>query len=302
MNKITYIYALKDPDTDLVRYIGKTVNKPRARFLEHVKRAELKRTHKDNWILKLKGCNKLPILEILDEVEDWKEGLKAEITYIKLFKSLGADLCNHTDGGDGMLGYKHTEEFKLNLSKRLAENPIFISEETRKLMGKRHSEFLKTHPEKCYLHTLHKDKDKIKEIYELANKASVAATSKKVYEIDKDKNIICVFNSVAEVARLHGNIDSSIIAYCARKNSKEGRSLKYKNHIYTYEVNNLSYKRSYNKGYSKAIEVIDGDNVTIYSSLRDFCRKSNMCDGNATYISKLIKSGKQYKHFKIKFV
>ena len=47
------------------------------------------------------------------------QALELEKMYISYFKSKGILLANLTDGGDGCLGYKHTEDSKKRLSKSL---------------------------------------------------------------------------------------------------------------------------------------------------------------------------------------
>ncbi len=112
------IYALKCPDTELVRYIGKSFN-IKARINQHFNPRDKERTHKDNWIRSLKSQNKFPVLEIIDTCDefDWEE---KEIFYIKLYKSFGANLLNHTQGGEqGALNYSFNVDQRLKLSQAL---------------------------------------------------------------------------------------------------------------------------------------------------------------------------------------
>lgn len=94
--KKTFIYGLKCPITEQIRYIGKS-DKPKERYHNHM--CDKNDYHRNRWIksLKLKGLK--PELVIIDEVDNilWEE---YEIKYIKLFKSFGADLTNRTNGGD----------------------------------------------------------------------------------------------------------------------------------------------------------------------------------------------------------
>ena len=97
--KTTFIYALKDPRTNIVRYVGKA-NDPYKRYQNHINKCRDKNTHKRNWINNLKQEKLKPILEILEEVpvDKWKE---FEKMYIKKYKDAGCDLMNYTEGGDG---------------------------------------------------------------------------------------------------------------------------------------------------------------------------------------------------------
>ena len=101
--KIVFIYGLRCPKTDQIRYVGKSIN-PRVRYSRHI--TEKSDYHRNRWINKLKSEGLKPELVVIDEVYDknWKE---AEINYIRLFKSFGADLVNKTSGGDsGPVCYK----------------------------------------------------------------------------------------------------------------------------------------------------------------------------------------------------
>lgn len=76
-----YIYALKDPRTNVIRYIGKTRN-PRARYAEHLNDGKLHRdrrayedgnyiyvpTLKAAWVCRLLELGLLPKMEIIESV------------------------------------------------------------------------------------------------------------------------------------------------------------------------------------------------------------------------------------------
>lgn len=99
MRETTFIYALKDPRTDKIRYIGKA-NDPDERYRNHINKCRDKNTHKRNWINNLRQEKLKPILEVLEEVpiEQWKD---YEKMYIKKYINEGCDLMNYTEGGDG---------------------------------------------------------------------------------------------------------------------------------------------------------------------------------------------------------
>jgi hypothetical protein len=102
----SYIYALIDPVTGHVRYIGYT-SFLKKRFEEH-KRSK-SGTYKGNWICSLRKNGMVPLLEIIDVVEECSVKFWEEY-YISLYKSWGFKLTNGTLGGDGTKGYKYTEE------------------------------------------------------------------------------------------------------------------------------------------------------------------------------------------------
>lgn len=92
------IYALRDPRTEKVRYVGKAGD-PGFRYKNHVSDWHLSSTTKKNsWIKSLKAKGFLPVLTVLDEVPD-ELANEAEIAYIEYFGP--ENLTNGTLGGDG---------------------------------------------------------------------------------------------------------------------------------------------------------------------------------------------------------
>lgn len=109
------IYALCDPDTLAVRYVGKA-NDLAVRMRNH--RFEVRnkrfRTRKVNWLRSLKGRD--PVVVVLDTVayEGWEE---VERRWIAEMRSRGCDLTNYADGGQTspVEGKGHTEESKAKM-------------------------------------------------------------------------------------------------------------------------------------------------------------------------------------------
>ncbi len=93
-----YIYALKDPTTNEIRYVGKT-NNPTNRYAGHLSDKN-NRLHKTRWINTLKENGLLPVIEILEcaSRDNWKE---RERYWIKKCRSEGANLTNISIGGEG---------------------------------------------------------------------------------------------------------------------------------------------------------------------------------------------------------
>jgi group I intron endonuclease len=109
-----FIYTLSDPNTGLIRYIGKT-NNIKNRLRRHLNNSSLSEsTKKNNWIISLLKNNQLPIIEVLEEVSSEDIDFY-EMFYISLFKSWGFELLNGTNGGDGFdwSGRKHNQYSKL---------------------------------------------------------------------------------------------------------------------------------------------------------------------------------------------
>lgn len=112
--RIWQIYTLSDPRTDQVRYVGVTF-RGRKRFNEHMSRAATGgRTHRDRWIYSLLLLDLRPIYQVIEtgQGDGWPE---AERRWIAHYRQL-AKLTNHTDGGEGTLGYIPTMESRQKLS------------------------------------------------------------------------------------------------------------------------------------------------------------------------------------------
>lgn len=103
-----YIYVLKDPITNKIRYVGKT-NDLKSRLNCHLYHKDTNK-HKVSWIKKLRKQKLKPIIEAVREVtvDDWKIWEKY---YIKKYTEDGFKLLNYTEGGDG-LTFKNKTSFK----------------------------------------------------------------------------------------------------------------------------------------------------------------------------------------------
>ncbi len=93
------IYALVDPTTNCIRYIGKTGQSLKQRLDNHLAPARLKtRSPKNIWLRSLKVRPLIIVLEKLGQCTK-KEAEAAEIFWIRLLKMTGSDLTNGTIGG-----------------------------------------------------------------------------------------------------------------------------------------------------------------------------------------------------------
>lgn len=125
-----FIYGLKDPETNEIRYIGKAKD-PNARYLAHL---QDKRTnpHKWNWISKLKIKGIKPELVILEITNDsgWEE---CEEKWIKNGFECGWPLTNICLGGNNNLrsnrGYVTSEILKPFVSEEQYARLLEMSDE-----------------------------------------------------------------------------------------------------------------------------------------------------------------------------
>lgn len=96
-----YIYALKDPRTDAIRYVGYSINVPR-RVKGHVRDCNREQNYKARWIRSLVAKGLEPIVDILETgTGDWEA---AERRWIKELRAAGCRLTNIVEGGGGATG------------------------------------------------------------------------------------------------------------------------------------------------------------------------------------------------------
>jgi group I intron endonuclease len=192
MEKV-FIYILIDPESNQIRYVGKTTDIKR-RFRRHINERFLHDSYKDRWLRKIVDSNSLPEIEIIDKVDslNWAYWEKFYISY---FKSIGCLLTNGTIGGDeppSTKGRKHTIESKLKMSNSKKGKSIpwlnngeERSEEHRKNLSK--SCKGRKSPNKGNVYTKeHRDK--------LSNSSTV---KKKVRQIDLEGNLVKIWNSIS---------------------------------------------------------------------------------------------------------
>lgn len=118
MDETTFIYALADPTTGEVRYVGKS-NNPRRRYSSHTTSFRYQ-VHKTNWIKKLREQELKPTLLVLEEVplSLWQERERFWIAY---YREHGANLINETEGGGGFttLTPEHREKVRIAMTGRI---------------------------------------------------------------------------------------------------------------------------------------------------------------------------------------
>lgn len=104
----TEIYALCEPDTGEVRYVGKTSCGAARRLREHISLSKNHRSHSYNWVRSLVARGLKPSSIILEVVEPGGDWAYAEKKWIAHFRSVSGKLVNQTDGGEGVTGRKYT--------------------------------------------------------------------------------------------------------------------------------------------------------------------------------------------------
>lgn len=136
---VFYIYILVDPrEPNEVRYVGRTKD-PIKRISTHITPSKLlDNTYKNNWIKKLLRDEIIPKLICIEKCTN----LQRETYWIRYYKSLGFDITNANDGGDGQL--KPSQETINKIKKAL----------TGRIVGDR-----LTNKGRTKISTTHKDKE-----------------------------------------------------------------------------------------------------------------------------------------------
>lgn len=87
-----FIYALTDPRTDEIRYIGKAKNLKR-RFGHHMV-ADGSNSEKDSWMQELINVGLMPSFKTLETVEARKDANEREAYWIRYYAERGERLTN----------------------------------------------------------------------------------------------------------------------------------------------------------------------------------------------------------------
>lgn len=105
-----YIYALKDPFTDEIRYIGKSI-RPRERLTNECN--ERVNTHRSRWIQSVLAKGKRPIQIIIETLPHDAHWQSCEQMWIAYGRAIGWRLVNGTIGGDGVSGLSEESKAKM---------------------------------------------------------------------------------------------------------------------------------------------------------------------------------------------
>lgn len=90
------VYALADPRTNEVRYIGCSKN-VRHRYYHHMHNRENNNVVKRDWIADLKAKGIKPTLSILEEFTSKRNALDSEVYWLQFYARQGAPLTNMRD-------------------------------------------------------------------------------------------------------------------------------------------------------------------------------------------------------------
>ena len=226
--KTGIIYTLSHPITKKVVYVGKTINTLETRLYGHIGDSKRHSRKICKWISKLTSEGLIPLIEELDSSSE-EDLARLEIFYIELFKTWGFDLKNHTDGGEGLIGFNHSEKSKLLMSKeRKGEKNAFYnkthSQEAKDKISKANKN-RKMSEEFCNKRSQYMKANPIpKETYQ-----KIAEANKiKVAQYDLDMNLVKIHNSAADACRDLPELSTGHISSCCKGKRKTHKGFVWK--------------------------------------------------------------------------
>lgn len=231
---MTTIYTLSHPVSNRIVYIGKTIQTLEYRLTCHLTDSRRHNRRVCTWIRKLTKQELLPVIEEIDRCSD-EDGCKLEIFYIELFKSWGFELKNHTSGGEGILGYRHTDQTKKNLRvQNIGENNRFFgkkhTEETKKKISYRNK------GRKCSEEFRQKRREIMKD-WKPSKKVidrMIEIHGKRVVQLTMNMEFMAEYYTIREACK-NGKFDNPHISDCCKGNRKSHGGCKW------------MYKEDYNK-------------------------------------------------------
>lgn len=178
MNSV-FIYVLKCPVTEQIRYVGKTRD-PIKRRSSHLRDCRNK-NHRTNWIRSLLDKNLKPIFQVIDEVEEsvWPQW---EVAYIQFFRESGFNLVNGNAGGEG--GGTPSSETRAKMSASAsARRHLPLSEAHKRAIGMGNKGKKRSEETCAKLSAAHKGKPSpkrgVKSSVETCRRISLSQTGKK---------------------------------------------------------------------------------------------------------------------------
>ncbi len=218
MEEIKYtIYKLIDPTDDNIRYIGLTFNDLKLRLKSHL--SEPGKSHKIYWINKLKKQGLKPIIESIEEdISTYEIACEREIYYIDHFKSIGCDLTNMATGGNK--NKKMSDETRKKMSesqkKRYETYKLKLSDEVKDILSNKQKERFQNEWERERLRISNKRYEDSKSIEQKLNDILIQ-NPKKVFQYDKEMNLISEYPSIKNVEKITGLSSANISKCCNHK-------------------------------------------------------------------------------------
>jgi hypothetical protein len=257
------IYTLQDPVSLEIRYVGLTSQRLNVRLSSHWNTFSNKKSHKVNWIKKLRKSNQKPLIIELDIAYSLKEAAYLEKYWISQLKTWGFKLTNTTEGGEGALGYKHDLETKMRMKQIQALKP-------------KKPKKPKLSKEEKYLVISQK-------------------LSKPILQYDLNGTFIKKWNSILEAAKWFG-CKSSAIRHALVDNTKVSQ-----NYFWRYFKDDFEVKITVNKLIGNVSKLKVFDKLLNVTTMYESSSAAFAVTGRPTNYKKYIKNGNYFKK-RFKFI
>ena len=128
-----YIYALRDPITHQMRYVGKTTN-PKRRWYDHIHLRATDHSYRANWIRSLLAAGNSPKMMLLETLADHDDWELREQRWIKTLRAYHLPMTNLAIGGQGnRAGSRLSPETVEKVRRKLIGRPV--SQDTRQKLS-----------------------------------------------------------------------------------------------------------------------------------------------------------------------
>lgn len=218
---MTKIYTLKHPDTQEIRYVGKTVQQLKYRLATHISRSKKYRyAYVNCWIYSLLQEGKKPLIELIEEIEDnlWEE---REIYWIQYYSSRTRLTNFQLGGGHSNIGKELKEEHRKAISESLKGKPR--DEETKRKISESHKGKI----------ILESTKQKLREINlgkVISLETKIKMSKGGVEQYNKEGVLLNTYLSLSEAATQTNLFKGNISSACTgRLKTYGGFKWKYKN-------------------------------------------------------------------------
>lgn len=174
-------------------------------------------------------------IEIILESDNISFIKEKEIEFIKLYgrRDLGlGTLCNLTDGGDGINNYVMTKEVKIKIGNSNRGNNAGLGKPKSEshIMNMCKAAKLRGVSDKCRKAGRIQLLSRSKEFYKMIRDKSIIVNSKPVEKLSKNRELIEIYNSMAEAGKFNNTTNSKISECCSGKRKTAGGFIwKYKN-------------------------------------------------------------------------
>ena len=326
MNKFK-AYVLKDPNSNIPRYVGITSQDIKTRLSQHLQDVKSRpnlNKHKTAWIKKLAKNNQIPIIEEIANFDNLEETKQFEVDYIKQYKEQ-YKLINQTIGGDHLGFRSHSREsfLKKKTTKAIVQYNILgekiaefeMIEDAVKLYKFKSG----AHITQCCKHIRSNAygyiwRYKNEELGDISDIDPMAMAFNKLIQYDLDGNKLEEYNSYMEASQKIGDKSKGSNIIVSIKQNTTCKGFKFQlEPIYIYYDQNLYNQRimdskfidksRFKKGVRKINKYdLDHNYICTYNSLSEAALEVTGIVRNRMKINKCCKTKQIYYNFLWEYV